>query len=461
MVDNVEADGGSGGATFATDDIGSVHYPISKLGYGALDSVTLVTTSAGFPVQLQTGHADIKISLDGEAVVLGAGSAAFGKLAANSGVDIGDVDVTSIIPGTNVNNLGKLFDGACAFAGTEVGVMDLAVRQDTLGSLGNADNDYQPLLSDSSGCLYVALTMGGAKISTSNGVPVQQEAGATFQVQSNSANLATETTLSTLSGNVTACNTGAVVISSGTVTTVSTVTAVTDITNVVSVDDNSSSLTVDTTGTGGLEVIQDTAADLNVTEASAGAIKTAVELIDNVVAVLGTATYSEATTSGAVVGAVRNDDLATLANTDNEVAPLQVNSAGALFTEPAAQVDYVFDGSIKCEIKRKSGLAASGTTAMVSAVASKKIRILALFLKATSATVTNVYVATTTDTDVLGDSSNPIPLAVDADGDNDSGFVLPWNPGGWTETSTVNEALNLVLSAAQDIIYAITYIEVA
>jgi hypothetical protein len=39
---------------------------------------------------------DQPITLAGEAVVLGTGSAAFGKLAANSGVDIGDVDVTSL-----------------------------------------------------------------------------------------------------------------------------------------------------------------------------------------------------------------------------------------------------------------------------------------------------------------------------------------------------------------------------
>lgn len=36
---------------FATDDVSSVHYPISKLAYGALESVTLVSTSNGFPVQ--------------------------------------------------------------------------------------------------------------------------------------------------------------------------------------------------------------------------------------------------------------------------------------------------------------------------------------------------------------------------------------------------------------------------
>lgn len=49
-----------------------------------------------------TGQGDIPVTLDSEAVVLGAGSAAIGKLAANSGVDIGDVDVTSISAGSNL-----------------------------------------------------------------------------------------------------------------------------------------------------------------------------------------------------------------------------------------------------------------------------------------------------------------------------------------------------------------------
>ncbi len=49
-----------------------------------------------------TGQGDIPITLDGEAVVLGAGTAGIGKLTANDGVDIGDVDVTSISAGTNL-----------------------------------------------------------------------------------------------------------------------------------------------------------------------------------------------------------------------------------------------------------------------------------------------------------------------------------------------------------------------
>lgn len=194
--------------------------------------------------------------------------------------------------------------------------------------------------------------------------------------------------------------------------------------------------------------------------AAAGVQRVVVATDSPGMATLGTGTYSEATTTGVVAGAVRNDDLATLANTDNEIAPLQVNSAGALYTENAQQVDYVFDAGAKVTVERASGVATDGTTAIVAATGSRKTRILALALFPTSATVTNVYLATTTDTDVLGNSGNPIPLALDADGDNIGGFVLPWNPGGWAETSTVNEALNLILSAAQDVIWAITWIKV-
>lgn len=43
-----------------------------------------------------TGQGDVPVTLDGEAVVLGTGSAQIGKLAANDGVDIGDVDVLTL-----------------------------------------------------------------------------------------------------------------------------------------------------------------------------------------------------------------------------------------------------------------------------------------------------------------------------------------------------------------------------
>lgn len=70
-----------------------------------------------------------------------------------------------------------------------------------------------------------------------------------------------------------------------------------------------------------------------------GAALTALQLIDDTVAILGTATYLEGTTSGNVIGAVRNDALATLVTLDNEIAPLQVNASGALYIQEGAALD--------------------------------------------------------------------------------------------------------------------------
>ena len=91
---------------------------------------------------------------------LPAGSAAIGKLAANDGVDIGDVDVTSIIPGTGATNLGKAEDAAHSSGDT--GVMPLAVRNDDIAALGGADGDYAPLQVNAAGALYTNDASGEA-----------------------------------------------------------------------------------------------------------------------------------------------------------------------------------------------------------------------------------------------------------------------------------------------------------
>jgi len=91
---------------------------------------------------------------------LPAGSAAIGKLAANSGVDIGDVDVTSIVPGTGATNLGKAEDAAHSSGDT--GIMSLAVRNDDVAALGGADGDYAPLQVNAAGSLYTTDATGEA-----------------------------------------------------------------------------------------------------------------------------------------------------------------------------------------------------------------------------------------------------------------------------------------------------------
>jgi hypothetical protein len=62
-------------------------------------------------------------------------------------------------------------------------------------------------------------------------------------------------------------------------------------------------------------------------------IEAAVELIDDTVAVLGTDTYTEATTKGLIIGAVRRDADTTLVGTTNEIGPLQLDANGRLKVE--------------------------------------------------------------------------------------------------------------------------------
>ena len=238
-------------------------------------------------------------------VTLTAGTNAFGKLSANSGVDIGDVDVTSIVPLTGATNLGKARDSA--LGATDTGVMALAVRDDTLTTLTPADGDYVPLRVSSTGQLHVTGGGGGTEytedVATANPIvgsaimferddiiggltPAEGDwasmrcsAEGALWVQDFNSDAALAH-LATIAGDTTSLDTK-IVVGGGAEAGAVLVTIANNSTGLVSVDDGASSLTVDTTGTSGLEVVQVTAADLNVTEASGVAIKNAVEIIDD------------------------------------------------------------------------------------------------------------------------------------------------------------------------------------
>jgi hypothetical protein len=101
---------------------------------------------------------------------LEAGTATFGKLGANAGVIIGDVNVvgslptgnntlgnvnvTSIAPGTGATSLGKSEDAVHSTG--DVGVMILGVRRDTPGTGVGADGDYVNFSTDGNGRLYTS-----------------------------------------------------------------------------------------------------------------------------------------------------------------------------------------------------------------------------------------------------------------------------------------------------------------
>lgn len=68
---------------------------------------------------------------------------------ANSGVDIGDVDILSVVPGTGATNLGKAEDAAHASA--DVGVLALGVRNDANATRTDTDGDYSSVSVDLAG----------------------------------------------------------------------------------------------------------------------------------------------------------------------------------------------------------------------------------------------------------------------------------------------------------------------
>lgn len=98
---------------------------------------------------------------------LPAGTNAIGKLAANSGVDIGDVDVTSVTPGTAAGNLGKAEDAAHASGDT--GVFILGVRNDNATTTYGADQDYGPIATDLKGRVSVRQIASTATLSNVSG----------------------------------------------------------------------------------------------------------------------------------------------------------------------------------------------------------------------------------------------------------------------------------------------------
>lgn len=138
MADDVEITAGTG-TIIRADEVGGAKYQVVKVAFGADGSASMVASGAPLPVTSV---------------------------------------VTAVTPGTSAANLGKAEDAAHASGDT--GVMALAVRSDTPAATG-ADGDYVPLLTNSSGALYVAIlgnpvlgagTNAIGKLSANSGVDI-------------------------------------------------------------------------------------------------------------------------------------------------------------------------------------------------------------------------------------------------------------------------------------------------
>lgn len=153
MADNFTTNAGSGGDTFAADDIGGVKHQRVKIEIGADGAASDVSSSNPLPISDNGGSLTVDGTIAFSNITIAvtnvgtfavqASQAGTWVLGANSGVDIGDVDVTSVIPGFAASNLGKRTDDPATTS--DVGVALLAKRTGTPANFSSADGDYEPL----------------------------------------------------------------------------------------------------------------------------------------------------------------------------------------------------------------------------------------------------------------------------------------------------------------------------
>jgi hypothetical protein len=114
-----------------------------------VDGSVTATVSGSVTVSNGAGAAAVNIQDGGNSITVD-GTVTLGP---NSGVDIGDVDVTSVIPGTGATNLGKAEDAV--HSSGDVGVMFLGVRNDAAAStFAGTNGDYSPVSTDQYGKLF-------------------------------------------------------------------------------------------------------------------------------------------------------------------------------------------------------------------------------------------------------------------------------------------------------------------
>lgn len=148
------AGAGSGGTAAADDADFTAGTTSGTPAQGVYESTPTSVTDGDLGTVGITSGRRLKTSTTIDAA-LPAGTNAIGKLAANSGVDIGDVDVASVVPGTGATNLGKAEDAA--HTSGDVGVMMLGVRNETLDELTVTHLDYTPIATTREGVVLISL----------------------------------------------------------------------------------------------------------------------------------------------------------------------------------------------------------------------------------------------------------------------------------------------------------------
>lgn len=176
MSDNVTANAGSGGATFASDDIGGVQYPRTKMAIGADGSATdlafgQATMANSLPVTLASNQGAITVASHAvtNAGTFAVQSAQTGtwSVSLTDGTDTADIlDLTNSNPltvaivDTNGDQIASFGGGTqytedAAAAANPVGTALIMVRADSLAGLTTANGDNVAGRGTDKGELYV------------------------------------------------------------------------------------------------------------------------------------------------------------------------------------------------------------------------------------------------------------------------------------------------------------------
>jgi hypothetical protein len=133
MADNVVANAGSGGSTFATDDIAGVHYPRTKMVWGADGAVNDTSAAAPLPV----GDAGGSLTVDNATIsVVGGGVEATAQRVTIASDSTGVLSVDDNGASLTVDNAALSVTGG----GVEATALRVTIASDSTGVLSVDDN---------------------------------------------------------------------------------------------------------------------------------------------------------------------------------------------------------------------------------------------------------------------------------------------------------------------------------
>lgn len=201
MADNVTANAGSGGATFATDEdvANSRHVPYSKLMFGADGTFTIVSTSNPLPSSIYAGTTALAVGggVEAGALLVTLASDSTGVITVdNAGTFAVQVDGSALTALQLIDDAIFADDAAFTLASSKT-MVGGAVRDDALATLTAIEGDVVPLRVGSTGALWVGIegtvTVGSHAVTNAGTFAVQATCtnAGTFAVQAACTNAGT------------------------------------------------------------------------------------------------------------------------------------------------------------------------------------------------------------------------------------------------------------------------------